>query len=142
MKQQTITLADLGITVEGDIKAYFDNIEVEAGILQDQLYQNGTSLQDVAAKLEEKYGWIDHGLRTHENDDLKRAIDIVVKGLMDGHFTEQQFINAIKACFVNPINRYEYGHNAPATQKRKGFDKVMVDTGRFIKAINARILKG
>lgn len=121
------------------IKATLEQIEVEAGILQEQMYRNGTSLQDVAGILEAKYGWLEKGFTSEQNDDLKRAIEIVVQGLMSGHFTEQQFLNAVAATMINPINRREFGSNAPSTIKRKGFDKVMVCTGRFIKAIKARI---
>lgn len=138
---QTIKLEDLGVIVTEDIRNTFANIEVEAGILQEQLYKNGASLQQVAGELQSRYGWIDKGIRTGENSDLKVAIDIVVKGLAEGKFTEQQFVNAVKACFVNPINRREFGSNSPLTIKIKGFDKVMVDTGRFIKAINARLTR-
>lgn len=140
-KVKTISLEELGVIVTADIKRTFDAIEVEAGILQDSLYQNGSSLQAVAAELEKRYGWIEKGIQTKSNDDLRRAIDIVVKGLSEGQFTEQQFINAIVATFVNPIHRREFGHNSPATIKAKGFDKVMVDTQRFIRSIKARLTR-
>lgn len=141
-REKVIRLEDLGVIVTEDIKKTFDQIEIEAGILQEQFYKNGTSLQKVAGILEQKYGWLEKGVKTEKNDDLRRAIDIVVKGLSEGHFTEQQFLNAIAATFVNPINRREFGHNAPSTIKAKGFDKVMVHTGRFIKAIKARMEGG
>lgn len=138
---KVINLADLGVIVTDDIKKAVDAIEVTAGILQESLYKNGTSLQKVASLLEEKYGWIERGIGTKDNNDLRRAVDIVVKGLATGHFTEQQFINAVKATFVNPINRREFGSNAPSTVAKKGFDKCMVDTGKFIKAINATMTR-
>lgn len=137
--RKNIELADLGVEISEDLKKYFENIEIQAGILQDALYRNGTSLKNVASILQGKYGWLEKGIQTGENSDLKKAVDIVVKGLLTGHFTEQQFINAIKACFINPINRKEFGHNAESTKRRKGFDKVMVETGKFIKSINANI---
>lgn len=137
--RKNIELADLGVEISDDLKKYFENIEIQAGILQDALYRNGTSLKNVASILQGKYGWLEKGIQTGENSDLKKAVDIVVKGLLTGHFTEQQFINAIKACFINPINRKEFGSNAESTKRRKGFDKVMVETGKFIKSINANI---
>lgn len=137
--RKNIELADLGVEISDDLKKYFENIEIQAGILQDALYRNGTSLKNVASILQGKYGWLEKGIQTGENSDLKKAVDIVVKGLLTGHFTEQQFINAIKACFINPINRKEFGRNAESTKRRKGFDKVMVETGKFIKSINANI---
>lgn len=142
VRQKVISLEDLGVVITEDIKNTFDAIEVEAGILQESFYKNGTSLQKVAGILESKYGWLEKGLTTDKNSDLRRAIDIVVKGLSEGHFTEQQFLNAVAATMVNPINRREFGSNAPSTTRRKGFDKVMVDTGRFIKAIKARMSRG
>lgn len=134
-----ISLEELGVVITEDIKRTFDDIEVEAGILQEALYKNGSSLQKVASILESKYGWIEKGIETDENTDLRRAVDIVVKGLSEGHFSAQQFTNAVAATFINPINRREFGSNAPATIKAKGFDKVMVHTGLFISKIKARM---
>ena len=107
-RTRVIRLEDLGVVITEDIKNYFDDIEVEAGIINEALYKNGKSLQDVASILQSKYGWIDKGLETGKNKDLKTAIDIVVKGLSDGRFSEQQFLNAVAACFINPINRKDF----------------------------------
>lgn len=140
--RKTVLLNELGVVVTKDVDDYFKNIEVVAGILQDSLYKNGSSLQKVAAILEKKYKWIEKGVETHQNDDLKRAIEIVIGGILSGNLSEQQFINAVAATLINPINRREFGSNAPSTIKAKGFDKVMVHTGKFINAIKARINRG
>lgn len=142
MSTKTINLSELGTIVAGDVKAYFDEIEVEAGILQEALYKNGASLQDVARKLNERYNWLEHGLSTDQNMDLQRAIEIVVDGISKGIFSEQQFVNAVAAVFINPINRREFGDNAPSTVARKGFNHVMVHTGLFISKIKARLTQG
>jgi hypothetical protein len=141
-RTRVIRLEDLGVVVTEDIRKYFDEIEVEAGIINEALYKNGKSLQEVASILQKKYGWIDKGLESGKNNDLKTAIDIVVKGLSDGRFSEQQFINAVAACFINPINRKEFGSNKPSVIKAKGFDHVMVHTGLFISKIKARLTRG
>lgn len=142
MSTKTINLSELGTIVAGDVKAYFDEIEVEAGILQEALYKNGASLQDVARKLNERYNWLEHGLSTDKNMDLQHAIEIVVDGISKGIFSEQQFVNAVAAVFINPINRKEFGDNAPSTVARKGFNHVMVHTGLFISKIKARLTQG
>lgn len=142
VKQVTLFLEDFVEQLPKDIEETFKDIEVEAGILQEQMYKNGTSLQLVASILEKRYGWLEKGVTSPDNSDLKRAVDIIVKGLLIGHFTEQQFLNAVRATMINPINRKEFGHNSEATQKRKGFDKVMVHTGRFINAIRSKITRG
>lgn len=139
---RTINLSELGSVVAGDVKAYFDEIEVEAGILQEALYKNGASLQDVARKLNERYNWLEHGLDTPNNMDLQTAIAIVVDGISKGIFSEQQFCNAMAAVFINPINRKEFGDNAPSTAARKGFNHVMIHTGLFISKIKARLTQG
>lgn len=139
---KVIKLEDLGVIITEDIKKYFDDLEVEAGIINEALYKNGKSLQEVAGILQQKYGWIDKGLESGKNSDLKTAIDIVVRGLSEGVFSEQQFINAVAACFINPINRKEFGSNKPSVIKAKGFDHVMVHTGLFISKIKARLTKG
>lgn len=137
-----INLDQLVDTVSADVEAYFSDIEVEAGILQEALYKNGASLQDVARRLNERYNWLEHGLNTDQNMDLKTAIQIVVDGISKGIFSEQQFCNAVAAVFINPINRKEFGDNAPSTIARKGFNHVMVHTGLFISKIKARLTQG
>lgn len=137
-----INLEDLVGTVSQDVSNYFADIEVDAGILQEALYKNGTSLQEVARKLNQRYNWLEHGLTTDKNMDLQKAIEIVVDGISKGIFSEQQFCNAVAAVFINPINRKEFGDNSPVTQAIKGFNHVMVHTGLFISKIKARLTQG
>lgn len=58
-----------------------------------------------------------------------------------GRSTEKRLTNLLQAIVRNPILRGEYGSNSELTQKIKGFDRYMIDTGQFFKAIQARIIK-
>lgn len=58
-----------------------------------------------------------------------------------GRSTEKRLTNLLQAIVRNPILRGEYGTNSALTQKIKGFDRYMIDTGQFFKAIKARLIK-
>lgn len=45
--------------------------------------------------------------------------------------------NLLQAIVRNPILRGEYGTNAALTKRIKGFDRFLIDTGQFFKAIRA-----
>jgi hypothetical protein len=49
--------------------------------------------------------------------------------------------NAIQAIVRNPILRGDYGRNNLFTQKVKGFNRLMIDTGQFFNNIKARVFK-
>jgi hypothetical protein len=47
--------------------------------------------------------------------------------------------NALQAVVRNPILRGEYGSNGPLTKREKTFDRYLIDTGQFFKAITASV---
>lgn len=49
--------------------------------------------------------------------------------------------NLLQAIVRNPIARSDYGSNAISTAKRKGFNRLMIDTAQLFKSIGAKILK-
>lgn len=126
--------------LSADIQAKLDELTINAGILEESLYKNGTSLTKVASILNAKYKWLTP-VKDINNKDLQKAIEIIIDGLSKDIFNTTMVLNTIKATLVNPINRMEYGHNAPSTIKAKGFDKVMVNTGKFLRSINALMEK-
>lgn len=47
--------------------------------------------------------------------------------------------NLIQAVVRNPIFESKYGVNKPSTEKRKGFNKLLIDTAQLFRAIRAKV---
>lgn len=54
-----------------------------------------------------------------------------------GRSEKKRAENLLQAVVRNPILRGEYGKNSKLTQRIKGFDRSMIDTGQLFKAIKA-----
>ncbi len=54
-----------------------------------------------------------------------------------GRSQKKRCENLLQAIVRNPILRGDYGGNSLKTQKRKGFDRNMIDTAQLFKAIKA-----
>lgn len=59
--------------------------------------------------------------------------------LCAGTGEERRVLNYLQAIVRNPILRGDYGPNAPATVRTKGFDRYMIDTGQLFNSIKARV---
>lgn len=99
---------------------------------------SGMNISDVAKELLEKTEgnfWTDPFEKT-DSDIIKfsDAFFRVVFGLGQKKRAE----NLLQAIVRNPILRGEYGSNSEFTQKIKGFNRFMIDTGQFFKAITAK----
>lgn len=73
----------------------------------------------------------------------KRSSDIVKFSneffkLAFGKSEKKRAENLLQAIVRNPILRGDYGNNSPITQKIKGFDRLMIDTGQLFKSIKAK----
>lgn len=73
----------------------------------------------------------------------KRSSDIIkfakeFFNLAFGRSQKKRAENLLQAIVRNPILRGDYGGNSKLTQKIKGFDRNMIDTGQLFKAITAR----
>lgn len=55
-----------------------------------------------------------------------------------GRSEKKRAENLLQAIVRNPILRGDYGHNSELTVKIKGFDRYMIDTAQFFRAIRAR----
>jgi hypothetical protein len=60
--------------------------------------------------------------------------------LCQGRTQKKRCENLLQAIVRNPILRGDYGHNSPMTRAIKGFDRFLIDTGQFFKAIKARTI--
>lgn len=57
--------------------------------------------------------------------------------LCTGRGQRRQVENYVQAIIRNPITRGDYGRNTRRTAKIKGFNRLLIDTGQFFKAIIA-----
>jgi hypothetical protein len=73
------------------------------------------------------------------NDDIikfsKAFLDYCV-----GKEKEKRVINLLQAVVRNPILGQRYGRNSPATIRIKGFNRLLIDTAQFFRAIQAKVI--
>lgn len=56
-----------------------------------------------------------------------------------GRTEQRRLTNLLQAIVRNPILKRDYGRNSELTQKIKGFDRYMIDTGQLFKNIKAKV---
>lgn len=67
-----------------------------------------------------------------------RAFNLLVSGKTKNYGAVEA---ALRAVVRNPILRRTYGANSAVTRKIKTFDRLLIDTGQFFKAITAKVRK-
>lgn len=102
---------------------------------------SGQSVAQVSAENSKRLGF-NYLLRPfqkkNDSDILKFANEFMKMVL--GKSKDKRVENLIQAIVRNPILRGEYGApNSELTQKIKGFDRPMIDTGQLFKNIRARV---
>lgn len=78
------------------------------------------------------------------NREIVKFSNQFLKSIMtpNGNIKEKKRLeNLLQAIVRNPILRGEYGVNTIATASRKGFNRLMIDTGQLFKAITAQVRK-
>lgn len=98
------------------------------------------TIGELAIILNSKYKFLENPIHKESNKELLKILKIIADELsrkIDPIKAEKRIINNLKASIINPINRMEYGNNAPSTIKIKGFNKPIVDTGQIINKIDA-----
>jgi hypothetical protein len=98
------------------------------------------TLLKIVEKNELKYRFLTAPLEDTNTEEFKELITATI-GLQvykDNTF-KQRIVNNAKAFILKPILREKYGNNSPKTQKMKGFNKLMVDTGQMINNLKVRI---
>lgn len=76
-----------------------------------------------------------------KTDDTVRLTKVFLKyALNEGPAAQKKRLeNLVQAVVRNPILRGTYGRNKKATAERKGFNRKLIDTAQFFKAIRARV---
>jgi len=101
------------------------------------------SLADVSRENSERLGF--NYLRRpfeqkNDSDIIKFAQEFIKLAL--GKSKDKRVTNLMQAIVRNPILRGEYGApNSALTQKIKGFNRPMIDTGQLFRAIKARVIR-
>lgn len=149
------------------INARFSKYSFEVGILKDGTYRKPKSKKEglntlakgparKASRLPSKVKISDVSRFNREERDyltepfnrptgkdqqlIKRFLFEFLK-MTRGNTNVRRLENLLQAMVRNPLARSDYGNNATSTAKRKGFDRLMIDTGQLFRAIKARVLK-
>lgn len=111
----------------------------QARRVSNQLSKQTTA--DVLEVLDNKYGILEKPLEKNTNtSEYSVFVDVMIDYANDkNNINKNRLKNSLKAVIVKPIFTSFYGRNSEKTAKIKGFNKLLIDTGQTIKAIEVRI---
>lgn len=99
------------------------------------------SLAEVAKYTDNRFKWLRKPFKIANNKEVLQVVqELSAQVFGKRSINNKRLENAVQAVIRNPILRGDYGRNAPATIKQKGFDKLGIWTGQMFKAIKARRL--
>lgn len=98
---------------------------------------SGQTLSDVSEAIRERLGfnYLSAPFKNKSADIVKFTTEFF--RLAFGRSEKRRAENLLQAVVRNPILRGEYGRNSAVTKKIKGFDRFLIDTTQFFKAIKA-----
>ncbi len=119
------------------VEAEKGNYKTYAGLklLKETKKYNGR-LVDVAVELDKKYKWLRYPFLVKNNQDVVKVVNDIVR-CINGKADKQRVLNGMQAIVRNPILRNQHGMNTLARERQKGFNKLLMATGQFFKAIKA-----
>lgn len=144
-------------------KGVFENHQFRVGVLQDRPYRKPVSkskglaiyaggpvrrtsrklskinVSDVSERLRKIAGNFFTEPFLNPGSREVKALGRTIVGFCLKKKTKKAAETALRNVVVRPILKGAYGTNAPSTVKRKGFNRFMVDTGQFLKAIKAEV---
>jgi uncharacterized protein YggU (UPF0235/DUF167 family) len=105
---------------------------------------SGVSLAEVSESIRKdiKINFYQRPFKMKANREILRFSKAFLKSVMtpSGNMKEKKRVeNLLQAIVRNPILRGDYGINAVATATRKGFNRLMIDTGQLFKGITAKV---
>jgi predicted subunit of tRNA(5-methylaminomethyl-2-thiouridylate) methyltransferase len=99
----------------------------------------GPQMSEISESLRSKVGnFYTAPFRSKPNKDIRKLIKNFFD-LVQGRTQQKRLENTLQAVIRNPILRGDYGSNSELTKKIKTFDRFMIDTGQFFKAITAKV---
>lgn len=96
------------------------------------------SLSEVAEELDVRHNWLLAPWNKESNRDVLRVVEEFSKVLNNRNQNFRRLENAAQAVIRNPILRGESGDNTRETADKKGFNRLMIRTGRFFGSIKAK----
>lgn len=97
------------------------------------------STADILEILDNKYKMLAKPLESNTSE-YEEFVNATIEYANEKTSTNKNKVkNSLKAVIIKPIFKSVYGLNTQDTAKRKGFNKLLVDTGQTIKAIEVRI---
>lgn len=119
----------------GQFKTYAGQTVLKTGRMSDE-----KDMSELAAELDKKYKWLRRPFYSEKNKEVVKVVSDITKDL-NGQGDKRRILNGCQAIFRNPILRGDYGRNSDKWKKQKGFDKLLMMTGQFFKAIKARFVR-
>lgn len=120
-------------------KPKFGHYKAYAGktLLQEGKISKGATNIEVAKELDKRYKWLRKPFLLKNNKEVVLVLNDIVKD-MNGADLKKRILNGFQAVVRNPILRGEYGLHSAKWAKIKGFQQLLMMTGQFFKAIQAR----
>lgn len=133
-------------------KTNFNNSIMQVGIVEDQFYEDGTSLMDVV--LWNEFGTDDGHVpeRAALRTAVKKAAPglaklgaqqakLMLQGKLRFDVAARRLAKILRDEMIGSVERWKKPPNAPSTIERKGFDDPLIETGLYINSISYKLLK-
>lgn len=98
---------------------------------------SGKNVSDISKANRDRLGfnYLTEPFKKRSSDIIKFSNEFFK--LAFGRTEKRRCENLLQAIVRNPILRGDYGKNSALTQKIKGFDRSMIDTGQLFKSLKA-----
>lgn len=101
----------------------------------------GTTISEVAENIRQEQGveWLEEPFRDRTADIIKFSNEFFKMASGAQGSMRKRCENLLQAIVRNPILRGDYGSNSSQAKKWKTFDRYLMDTAQFFRAIKAKI---
>lgn len=144
-------------------KARFERFEAEAGVLEDGPHYSprvrarkgsmeGGPVRKKSGRVNGSLAGVGEQLRTvhrvpyltapfkqNRSKEMKELRLRLVELITGKAKSYSKFQTALRSLIRTPILKQKYGHNSLATARAKGFNRFLIDTGQFFRAITAKV---
>lgn len=151
--------------LKGLVQADLDKFSVQVGVLEDKpaakwkspskTFFGGpanrqaglnkkTTLREILSKFEAVYNLLAGPWTEDGNKDVVEVTKEMQRSLAKSrdHVADRnRFENAAQAVVRNPILRGDYGDNSKMWQEAKGFNRLLINTGKLFSHIRARLVR-
>ncbi len=144
--QERLKRFDVNVGVQTDGPSAYAKNGVQAGQLAGgprnrQAGPNkAVTLRALMQQFNVRYHLLSAPWRAAANQDVTRVVQEIARNLKTKGDL-RRFINAAQAVVRNPIARGDYGGNSEQWAKIKGFNRLMINTGKFFNSIKAWMVR-